>query len=161
MKSIQIEDDVYGYLLKNAMEIGESASSILRRLLGISGGSTGRTSSDLPKTEISDCLSGSAFKAQSDVVGRFLCILSFIYRADPEKFKKVLDISGKRRKYFALSKKELEDSGRSVYPKQIPSTPAWVITNNDTPKKRRMLQDVMHVLGYSNAAITQAVEALV
>ena len=36
MKSIEIEDDVYEFLLKNAVYIGESASEILRRLLNIS-----------------------------------------------------------------------------------------------------------------------------
>jgi negative regulator of replication initiation len=35
----------------------------------------------------------------------------------------MLKISGKKRKYFALSSKELEEKGSSVSPKQIPGSP--------------------------------------
>lgn len=36
MKSIEVEDDIYEFLLRNTKEIGEDASSILRRLLNMS-----------------------------------------------------------------------------------------------------------------------------
>jgi negative modulator of initiation of replication len=106
-------------------------------------------------------LDAPAFKAQPDVVGRFLYILSCVHKRYPEQFKKVLAISGRRRKYFAVSSEELEESGNSVFPKQIPHSPFWVITNNDTPKKRRMIRDVLKLVGYSEDAVKQAVEALV
>ena len=48
----------------------------------------------------------------------------------------------------------------SITPKQIPKAPYWVVTNNDTPKKKRMLEDVLRILGYSKAAIEEAVSAL-
>jgi len=161
MKTIEIEDDVYKYLLQNITHIGESASEILRRLLGISG-KQNKTSSPTERssTELSECLNATAFKAQSDVIGKFLYILSCIYKKDPEQFKKVLAISGKRRKYFSLSSRELDAAGRSVYPKQIPNSPFWVVTNNDTPKKRRMLRDVLSLLDYSETSKKQAVDAL-
>lgn len=162
MRTIEIEDDVYKHLLQNTTQIGESASQILRRLLGIPG-QRSKTSVPLERsnTELSECLNATAFKAQPDVIGKFLYILSYVHKRDPEQFKKVLAISGRRRKYFALSSKELEESGSSVYPKQIPNSQFWVITNNDTPKKRRMVKDVLKLLGYSDDAVKQAVEALV
>ena len=156
MKTIEIEADVYEYLLGRTTRIGESASEILRRLLGISEESIITTD-----TELSECLNADAFKAQPDVIGKFLYVLGYVYQRNPEHFKKVLAISGRRRKYFAPTSKELEESGSSVYPKQIPNSPFWVVTNNDTPKKRRMLRDVLGLLGYSKISVKQAVEALV
>lgn len=173
MKTIEIENDVYEFLLQNTTRIGENASEILRRLLGIRGlrgvnrkSGKGAVGDQFPTqtrhnhTEISDCLNDSAFIAQPDVIGKFLLILSYLYKRNPEDFKKVLALSGRRRKYFAGSSQELEDSGSSVFPKQIPKTPYWVVTNNDTPKKRRMLEDVLRILGYSKDAIEEAVSAL-
>lgn len=162
MRTIEIEDDVYQHLLQNTTHIGESASEILRRLFGISGKRTKTSSStERSDTELSECLNAVAFKAQSDVIGKFLYILSCIHTKDPQQFKKVLTISGKRRKYFALSNRELEELGSSVYPKQIPNSPFWVVTNNDSAKKRRMLRDVLTLLGYSERTVKQGVEALV
>ena len=94
------------------------------------------------------------------MVGKFLLILSYLYQQNPEVFKKILKLSGRRRKYFASNKEELESYGNSVSPKQIPNTPYWVVTNNDTPKKQRMLIEVLHVFGYSKEAIEEAVSAL-
>ena len=161
MKTIEIEDDVYEYLRQSTTQIGESASQILRRLLGIMEQQS-KTSVPVERssTELSECLTSSAFKAQSSVVNKFLFILSYIYKRNPEKFKKVLVLSGWNRKYFALSSKELEESGISVYPKKIPNSNFWVITNNDTPKKRRIVKDVLKLLEYSDEALKQAVEAL-
>lgn len=150
-----------------------STSEILKRLLGIRGqggerGKGGRGAADGQspssfksyQAEISDCLNDSAFMAQTDVIGKFLFILSYLYKRNPDDFKKVLALSGRRRKYFSGSSQELEASGSSVFPKQIPNAPYWVVTNNDTPKKRRMLEDVLRILGYSKAAIEEAVSAL-
>jgi negative modulator of initiation of replication len=41
MKTIVVDDDVYGFLVSHTQEIGESASSILRRLLGFKAGAYG------------------------------------------------------------------------------------------------------------------------
>lgn len=160
MRTIEIENDVYEYLLQNTTQIGESASKILRRLLGIPGNVPGPDDKILD-TELSECLNAPAFKAQTNVIGKFLYILSYVHKQrGPEEFKGILEISGRNRKYFALNSRELEDSGCSVYPKQIPDSQFWVITNNDTPKKRRMIQDVLKLLGYSDHAVKQALGAL-
>jgi negative modulator of initiation of replication len=112
-------------------------------------------------TELSECLNASDFKAKRSMIDKFLYILSYVHQQrGPEQFKKILAISGWSRKYFALSSKELEDSGNSVHPKQIPDSLFWVITNNDNSQKRRMLQDVLKLLGYSDHAVKQAIGAL-
>jgi negative modulator of initiation of replication len=160
MRTIEIEDDVYEYLLQNTSHIGEGASEILRRLLGISGEPPDEKDRR-NQTKISECIQDHRFKAQLDVVGKFLFILSCLYKLKPNDFSKVLALSGRQRKYFARSSKELENSGSSVFPKQIPGSPYWVVTNNDTPKKRRMLEDVLRLLEYNKAAMEEATKALV
>lgn len=177
MKSIEIEEDVYQHLLSNTSRLGESASEILRRLLNLTGkGEAGigvnragkggglkksaATSTGRQYTGALAFIQEAGFQAQTDVVGRFLYILSWLHGQSPDDFSKILSISGKRRKYFARSGQELDASGSSVYPKQIPGTGYWVVTNNDTPKKGRILGDVMRLLGYSKPDIEEALMAL-
>ncbi len=162
MRTIEIEDDVYEYLLQNTTQIGESASKILRRLLDISG-NVPYPDDKIPDTDLSECLSDPNFITKRTVVDKFLFILSYAQKRDPEQFKKIpAAIFGRRggRKYFALNSKDLEDSGNSVNPQQIPDSPYWVITTTDTPKKRRMLQETLKFLGYGDNAVKQAVAAL-
>ena len=161
MRTIKIEEDVYDYLLRNTEQIEESASEILRRLLGIPAQGDkiiGKAGYD--KTEISECLNDPDFQAKPTAVKKFLFILSYIYKRDRDKFKEVLKVSGKKRKYFALSSKELEEAGSNVSPKQIPGSPFWVVTNNDTTKKTEMLVSVLTRLEYSDLAVMQVVNAL-
>ena len=160
MKKIEIEDDVYDHLLKNAEKIGESASEILRRLLAIPLGGKTKGKVVYDQTEISECLNDPDFQAKPTAVKRFLFILSYIYKRDRDKFKEVLEISGKKRKYFALSSKELEEAGSNVSPKKFPGSPFWVVANNDTTKKTQMLVGVLTHLEYSEKAVMQVAIAL-
>ncbi len=175
MHTIEIDDDVYSHLLRNTVKIGESASDILRRLLNVpvaGAGANGSTASSSrgrsirasdspePPNEFADCLSDPLFHAERDVVGKFLFALSYIHRRDPKGFEKVLNLSGRRRKYFGRSSDELKKYGSSVFPKRIPDSPYYVVTNNDTTKKRTILGDVMRLLGYSADAIDSACGAL-
>lgn len=175
MKTIELEDDVYQHLLRNTHRIGESASDILRRLLNLAqpSGNGGRQphqkASALTEStkgvsvldaEVSEFLSDPRFRGQPEVLGKFLFVLSRVHGRDPKRFDVVLTLCGRRRKYFAKSSAELEQSGNSVFPKRIPDSPFWVVTNNDTPKKQRMVAGVLRLLGYSESAINQVVEAL-
>ncbi len=153
MKTIEIDDDLYDYLLRNSVRIGEGATEILRRLLGV-------TDAKKAPSELSEYLDSSSFRIKRKAIDKFLGILSHVYERNPEDFKKVLAITGRNRKYYALSNQELEDSGRSVFPKKIPGSRYWVVTNNDTQKKQRMLEDVLRVLGYSRSSIEEAVNSL-
>jgi negative modulator of initiation of replication len=155
MRSIEIEDDIYEHLLQNTQEIGESASSILRRLLKISP----RTEPEVdtptlptgkhPKLQL--LLSRLDLSLHRTAVDRFLAILSVLYQLHKDKFRRVLDLGGRNRTYFAESEKEIEERGSSTQPKRIAGTPFYVVTNNDTPKKQRMLQKVLERLDYEYA----------
>ncbi|OBX06002.1 replication initiation regulator SeqA [Gallibacterium genomosp. 3] len=93
-------------------------------------------------------LIGSADFLQEDKqVNRFLSILSVLYRANPEGFANATEVSqGRSRVYFSLEVAEIEASGSSVNPKQIPKSPFWVATNNNTGRKLNMLESVMRAM---------------
>lgn len=146
MKTIEIDDDIYEHLLQNVQDLGEDASSILRRLLDLNVA----TEQEGPKSEIDECLQDPMFRSSRKAIDRFLTALSWLYKQHQDEFNMVTTIRGTRRVYFADNEREINRSGDSAFPRKIPNTPYWVVTNNDTPKKQRILKDVMLLLGYSN-----------
>lgn len=156
MKSIEIEDDVYEHLLACTNYIGENASSILRRLLRLQNKTT-----TISPTKLIEFLNSSYFRSKSTAIDRFLAILSFAHKDRGQRnFEKVLPLSGQKRKYFGCEFDEVDESGKSVFPKQIPETSFWVVSNTDTSKKKRILKDALNLLDYSKNEIEVAVTAL-
>ena len=150
MKRIEVEDDLYAYIASHTQQIGESASDILRRLLGLSAVTElADQQTDSSNTEsVFDRLNQQDVNVQKSVVARFLHILSMLYRSHPRQFEQVLSIRGRDRQYFGRSEDELLTSGNSTNPKPIPGSPFWVVTNNNTTKKKSMLTQVAEQLGY-------------
>ncbi len=164
MKKIDIEDDIYEYLRRQTTFIGETASQILRRLLRLGSPTLSRPSiqnprqptaspspeepSDKREKPLGEFLKSAQFQSQRTSVGKFLSVLAFLHRENPEKFAVVESIQGRSRKYFAKSESELESSGTSVHPKRIPDSNYWVVTNNSSQSKRELLTDVFTLLGY-------------
>jgi negative modulator of initiation of replication len=160
MVQISIEDDVNAFLLQKARVVGESASDILRRELRIPRSSLNSTPLQSlykdppapPKDEDSspllEFLQSPLFLAQSDGVSQFVALLSWLHERHKDIFRAVLGIEGRDRKYFGLTKVDVEGSGTSVTAKPIPNSPFWVITNNDTPTKRKILSRVMRLFRY-------------
>ena len=97
---------------------------------------------------------------QRGAVGRFLLILAALYRAHPEQFDVVTEISGRDRLYFANSENKLAESGSSTKPRQIPESPFWVITNSNTTRKKMMLTKASISLGYSDDDVEKIRELL-
>jgi len=111
--------------------------------------------------ELSDLLQDPAFVQRHGVVNRMLDILSAAHRLKPALFDKVLSIQGRNRTYFAKSEAEITSSGKSTQPRNIPGTGYWIMTNSPTSQKREMLGQVLRLLGFSPAAIKDAVAAIV
>ena len=89
-----------------------------------------------------------SFKSERSAVEKFLSLLSFLHRENRAQFAFVERFNGRSRKYFAQSKADVEQSGKSVNPKNIPGSGYWVVTNNSTHAKCELLLQVMRVLGY-------------
>ncbi|CCQ11877.1 SeqA protein, negative modulator of initiation of replication [Pseudoalteromonas luteoviolacea B = ATCC 29581] len=173
MKNIEIDDELYQYIASNTQSIGESASTILRRLLNLTPNSTliiKETTSakvDLPiekqdsaanvttmsksPASVFNVLNKEELAMQKGVVGRFLFILSALYRTHKKAFSCVLDIKGRDRIYFATSKDALLESGSSMNPKEIEGSEFWVMTNSNTTRKKMMLHEVALALGYTES----------
>lgn len=160
MKSIEIEDDIYVYLLSKTSHIGESASSILRRELNLNGPGAGKRSAPPGATHELSALLSSPKMRFGYATDKFLAVLSEAYKEKPKEFEKVLSIKGRDRVYFARSKDEIVRSGKSTQPLQIPGAPYWVMTNSPTPQKKTMLRQALQLLGYSEAASADAARAI-
>lgn len=84
------------------------------------------------------------FQQESKAVVRFLAILTVLYRTNPEGFALATEsLQGRTRVYFARDEGTLLMAGNHTKPKQIPETPYWVITNNNSGRKLIMLEGAM------------------
>lgn len=159
MKIIEVDDQLYHYIASQTLHIGESASDILRRMLGLSQNSTVAAEPAAPvisaeiKHQTADVLAtllnSSTLTDEESAVGRFLMILSALYRTNPTAFRHATEIKGRKRDYFSEDESILLASGKTTKPKQIPESPFWVITNTNTGRKRLILDQLMQSMGYS------------
>lgn len=152
MKTIELDDDVYAFIASQTERIGESASEILRRLLPMKAiPKNAQEATPQKQHELSELLASPTFKFQPSV-DRFLSILAEAYKQKTADFEKVRSLRGRNRVYFADSEKEILQSGTSTYPKQIPHTKYWVMTNASNATKAQMAHDVLRLLGFSEDA---------
>ncbi len=162
MKQIEIDTELYRHIASHTKYIGESASDILRRLLGLNPVTTGTKAAPKqvpaaapkpikthPITKVLESVVSTELDAQKGKVGRFLYLLSVLYQCHPDQFDNVLRIRGRNRLYFATCEQELEASGNSTNPKEVPGSGYWVITNSNTSKKQAMLKRAALELGYT------------
>jgi len=166
--TIKIDQELYEYLRTHA-DLEESGCSVLKRMLGLrpkgddpnSKRSPDSLSRSGPRLDARDqalvnFLKGPAFKCQRSVVTKFLAVLGFLYAENPESFSAVEQLRGRTRKYFSTNPSELREFGKSVFPKQVPNSSYWVVTNSDSEAKRGLLLDVMKVLNYGLGGVVAA-----
>jgi len=200
MKNIEIDEELYQYIATNTQYIGESASTILRRLLNfgtepeveavaVNENHEQAVVKQAPANDMAEVkveviedteptekelvidapishetvfnfINKEELAMQRGAVGRFLLILAALYRAHPNQFSVVTEISGRDRLYFANSENKLAESGSSTKPRQIPESPFWVITNSNTTRKKMMLTKASISLGYSDSDVEKIRELL-
>ena len=195
MKFIEVEDDLYRYIASQTESIGESASAILRRLLGLPP--VGELASepavtveptvaatvvaskvvasikdelaeikqemvqlDPKQQDFNSLINHPQISQQKASIGRFLMILTLLYRQQPKNFANVLKVSGRDRLYFAKDEQTLLISGASSKPKMISDTPYWVITNSNNGMKCRMLRKVFDAMGCQRELADQIIEQI-
>ena len=160
MPSIEIDQDIYDYLLHRVEAFGETPSYVLRRELGLVRPDSGLPTKPPEPHELSSLLASPQFPRMWSVTDRYLAILGELFRQHPDAFEAVLSIKGRQRVYFAKSEADVYNSGESVEPKQIPGSPFWAMTNASTGKKIGIMHDVLARLDVSDAATAAAVTAL-
>ncbi len=190
MKYIEVDEELYRFIASKTERIGESASDILRRILGLdvesldtetpdtishpsmesvpnqtkeepaqevapsdkvveSINQTGHQGETLSLQDIDELVSENILAQQKGAVGKFLFALDAMQQQAGDGFAQVLEIQGRDRLYFATSKEALLEKSRSANPKEIGASGYWVTTNNNTAKKRTILNEVFLKFGFS------------
>lgn len=188
MKKIELDEELYRYIASQTQHIGESASDILRRLLleskesinptignvsveaavvieelrsGISVSKDPVHADNLNRVhEVRSLLISDEFAAQDKAIGRFMMVLSELYRIDPQGFSEATEVKGRTRLYFADNINTLLESGKTTKPKSIPNTPFWVITNTNTGRKRQMVDQLMTKMSFKSDLIEKVSVAI-
>lgn len=153
MKTIEVDDELYRYIAGQTRHIGESASDILRRLLDMTTMPPVAVTSPVADAVIApsavDGLPDVArLAAEESSIGRFMLILSALYRIRPEQFSQAAELKGRKRLYLARSPEDLLANGTTTKPKPVPDTPYWVISNTNTARKRYIVSSMMTAMGY-------------
>ncbi|MDD0824747.1 replication initiation negative regulator SeqA [Mannheimia sp. AT1] len=170
MKKIEIDDELYQYIASRTQSIGETASDILRRLLRLPQSpqpfvlvqehminelkdlvktptrTSQKSESNIEKivSKLEKILASEHFINENKNVVRFIMLLAALYRSNPDAFAKATEnVRGNERIYFSKSEEAILATGSSVKAKQIPDSPFWVITNNNTARKGLILKAVM------------------
>lgn len=161
MKTIEIDDELYQYIASQTLHIGESASSILRRLLAIKSKDNKMNlahtaQSKNAATSLVTLLKSENFLAEKKLVNRFLIILSTLYLLDKSMFSvAATSLHGSKRRYLAKDEATLLRSGKNTKPKSIPNTPYMVVTNSNTARKIFIMESLMRNMEISEEIINQ------
>lgn len=108
-----------------------------------------KVNTDLRKLIVSDEF------LESLAVGRFLSVLSLMYKILPQQFTKAAHKqNGRVRLYFASQPSDFS-GGNSTKPKAIPNSPLWVETNNNSSRKLKIMTSIMQDLEVDKKIITQ------
>ena len=168
MQQITVDDRTYEDLKLIERYTGKDSAQIIAELLVSVRKNGGTTARPVPVTQSTSrkdadllaLVSSPAYLANRSVVDQFLEILAFVYKQDPSVFQGLERLEGRTRKYFAQTADELESSGSSVNPKEIPNAPFWVVTNKSTATKKTLLGQALTSLGYERDTVRRVVETL-
>ncbi|MGY3928647.1 replication initiation negative regulator SeqA [Aeromonas simiae] len=168
MKTIELDDDLYLYIASQTRHIGESASDILRRLLGQSAPVTAPGPATAPEKVaprvqqegIVALLESGELAQEERSIQRFMLVLGTLYQEDAAAFTQATEIKGRKRMYFSRDPDALRASGSTTKPKPVPGTPFWVITNTNTSRKQNIVAQLMSSMGYDEALVAQVCAAI-
>lgn len=171
MKTIEVDDELYGFIASHTKHIGESASDILRRMLKISAAAPAAVAVvketpaptaapaaavvkkvSSPKDNVRavrELLLSDEYAEQKKAVNRFMLVLTTLYTLDSKAFAEATEsLHGRTRVYFAADEATLLKNGTHTKPKQVPETPYWVITNTNTGRKCSMVEHIMQSMQF-------------
>lgn len=147
MKTIQIDDELYLHLEKDA-RFGEMPNDVLRRVIKLPVLASAPASGNGNGSALMRLIADTTFVVLNPTE-KTLRLLSAAHHEKGENvFAKLLDFGGRKRKYFARSAADIESSGMSTHPRPIPETSFWMMTNADTDQKKVILTHALKVLGY-------------
>lgn len=132
MAQIDLDQELVDFLRANESLTGEAPSAFLRKLLH--------------KRQPKLAQKGRSDKSDLSI---FLRILREIHEQSPERFSAVENVRGRTRIYFSRNPRDIESSGQSTFPVEIPQIGWWVTSNTSTDRKRAILEEVFRAVGSS------------
>lgn len=157
MHTIQVDDEVYAALCSHAVGFNDSENSALRRILKLAPLATELKTIAAQRGNRSPLrvfVESPEFQACKQGVDRFVLLLSWAQRFNPEKFEEAAMLAATRgkRKHFGKSREEVESSGEQVVAKEISRSGIWALTSpTDNRTKRVVLGTVFGFMDFSAA----------
>jgi negative modulator of initiation of replication len=156
MKTIQIDEDLYLSLEKEA-RFGEMPNDVVRRLIKpVPIPAPPRNNESALLRLIAD----RKFVLLNATEKSLRLLSTACHEKGENEFVKLLDIGGRKRKYFGRSAEDIESSGTSTHPRPIPETTFWMMTNADTEQKKLILAQALNILGYPSDVIQTVTNAI-
>jgi negative modulator of initiation of replication len=134
MSQIDLDQELVDFLRANESLTGETPSELIRKLL----------QKRQPRRTV-----GQRARSENTDLAVFLRILREVRNQYSERFASVVNVRGRTRIYFSRNPKEIEASGRSTFPVEIPGIGWWVTSNTSTDHKRTILEDVFMAVNCS------------
>ena len=131
MSQIDLDQELVAFLRSNESLTGETPSEFIRKLL--------------QKRQPRQVAAQRTNRKKTDLAV-FLRILCEVHDQYSERFSSVETVRGRTRIYFSRNPKEIEASGRSTFPVEIPGIGWWVTSNTSTDHKRIILEDVIRAV---------------
>ena len=162
MKSIEIDDQVFGELARRATVFHVTPNDVLRRILNLVGTGTPQAAiatsqppASLPMdATLVEFVRSDRFQRHNQAINRLLAILGWLSAAQPKRFADAaLSFKRGKRLYFAKCRQEIEQSGDGIIAKAIPQSPLWVLATLDNKSKRIIVEDILNALSYSREDI--------
>jgi negative modulator of initiation of replication len=89
-----------------------------------------------------------------------MLVLSTLHHINPSDFSEATQVKGRKRVYFADNEQTLLANGNTTKPKAIPGSPFWVITNNNTSRKRQMVDQLMARMNFPSDLIEKVTNSI-
>lgn len=152
MRTIEISEETFSALRDRIRDFGETPDSVIQRLLAAR-----ETTSPFPQEttiagELQKFLPSTAFQHLNGLE-RYFRILEFLYNQKPKEFRNLVGLKFGKRIQIAADEETIQQSGRSTFPKPIPGTPFWAVTNLSNRSKRDVIFSAMRMLNYPEAEI--------
>ena len=165
MKTIAIDEEVFGELQRRVQGFNESPNDVLRKVLKLSdGGSDNKPESPrtpLPPSPILEMVGSSEYWTRPTAVDQYLYILFWLYQRHRDDFPRIEKFGSGKRVYFSKDQNRILTTGKSVTAKPIPKSPYWALVTLDNPRKRMIIIDILRLLGYSDSeadAVARTIE---
>ena len=171
MHTIEIDDEVFNELSRQATGFHVTPNDVLRGVLDLAPSSAPPTTSSASNGEpwssaaipptLPEFIRSERFRRHHQAVDKFLAVLGWLHHTHPKQFSEVaLAFRRGTRRYFAKSEREILQSGDGITAKPIPQSSFWVLTTLDNKSKRIVLEDILRALDYSRGDINLVVAEL-